>query len=85
MVVRTAAIRVKYQGYIRRELSEVERQKKLEDKRLPPDIDYKKITGLRLESAEKLDKIRPMNIGQASRISGVNPADISILLIYLGK
>ena len=84
-VVRTAAIRVKYQGYIRRELSEVERQKKLEDKRLPPDIDYKKITGLRLESAEKLDKIRPMNIGQASRISGVNPADISILLIYLGK
>ena len=84
-VVRTAAIRVKYQGYIRRELSEVERQKKLEDKRLPLDIDYKKITGLRLESAEKLDKIRPMNIGQASRISGVNPADISILLIYLGK
>ena len=84
-VVRTAAIRVKYQGYIRRELSEVERQKKLEDKRLPLDIDYKKIIGLRLESAEKLDKIRPMNIGQASRISGVNPADISILLIYLGK
>ena len=74
-----------YQGYIKRELSEVERQKKLEDKRLPADIDYKKITGLRLESAEKLDKIRPMNIGQASRISGVNPADISILLIYLGK
>ena len=84
-VVRTAEIKVKYQGYIKRELSEVERQKKLEDKRLPADIDYKKITGLRLESAEKLDKIRPMNIGQASRISGVNPADISILLIYLGK
>ena len=84
-VVRTAEIKVKYQGYIKRELSEVERQKKLEDKRLPADIDYKKITGLRLESAEKLDKIRPMNIGQASRISGVNPADISVLLIYLGK
>ena len=84
-VIRTAEIKVKYQGYIKRELSEVERQKKLEDKRLPEDIDYKKIVGLRLESAEKLDKIRPMNIGQASRISGVNPADISILLIYLGK
>ena len=84
-VVRTAEIKVKYQGYIKRELSEVERQKKLEDKRLPADIDYKKIVGLRLESAEKLDKIRPMNIGQASRISGVNPADISVLLIYLGK
>ena len=84
-VVRTAEIAVKYQGYIKRELSEVERQKKLEDKRLPIDIDYKKIVGLRLESAEKLDKIRPMNIGQASRISGVNPADISVLLIYLGK
>ena len=84
-VIRTAEIQVKYQGYIKRELSEVERQKKLEDKRLPADIDYKKILGLRLESAEKLDKIRPMNIGQASRISGVNPADISVLLIYLGK
>ena len=84
-VIRTAEIQVKYQGYIKRELSEVERQKKLEDKRLPADIDYKKIVGLRLESAEKLDKIRPMSIGQASRISGVNPADISVLLIYLGK
>ena len=84
-VIRTTEIKVKYQGYIKRELSEVERQRKLEDKRLPADIDYKKIVGLRLESAEKLDKIRPMNIGQASRISGVNPADISVLLIYLGK
>ena len=84
-VIRTAEIQVKYQGYIKRELSEVERQKRLEDKRLPADIDYKKIVGLRLESAEKLDKIRPMSIGQASRISGVNPADISVLLIYLGK
>ena len=84
-VVRTAEIKVKYQGYIKRELSEVERQKKLETKRLPSDIDYSKIVGLRLESAEKLEKIRPMNIGQASRISGVNPADISVLLIYLNK
>ncbi len=84
-VVRTAQIEVKYQGYFKRELAEVERQKKLEDKILPRDIDYKSIVGLRLESAEKLDKIRPMNIGQASRTSGVNPADISVLLIYLGK
>ena len=84
-VVRTAEIQVKYQGYIKRENSEVERQKKIEDKKLPTDINYKEILGLRLEAAEKLDKIRPMNIGQASRISGVNPADISVLLIYLGK
>ena len=84
-VVRTAEIQVKYQGYIKREISEVERQKKLEDKKLPIDIEYKEILGLRLEAAEKLDKIRPMNIGQASRISGVNPADISVLLIYLNK
>ncbi len=78
-----AAIRIKYDGYIRREMAEVERQKKLESLSLPADIDYKSIGGLRLESAEKLDRIRPLNIGQASRISGVNPADISVLLIYL--
>jgi tRNA uridine 5-carboxymethylaminomethyl modification enzyme len=79
----TAAIQIKYEGYIKREIAEAERRKKLENKRIPADIDYKSITGLRLESAEKLDKIRPMNIGQASRISGVNPADIGVLLIYL--
>ena len=79
----SAEIAIKYEGYIKRELAEVERQKKLEDKRLPCGIDYKSILGLRLEAAEKLDKIRPMNIGQASRISGVSPADISVLLIYL--
>ena len=83
-VYNTAAIQIKYAGYIKRELAEAERHKKLEDKRLPEDIDYKSITGLRLESAEKLDKIRPVSIGQASRISGVNPADIGVLLIYLG-
>ena len=82
-VKRSAEVSVKYEGYIKRELAEVARHKKLEDKRLPPDIDYKKITGLRLEAAEKLDKIRPASLGQASRISGVNPADISVLLIYL--
>ena len=79
----TVGIQIKYEGYIKRELAEVERQRKLEEKILPKDISYKDIVGLRLEAAEKLDKIRPMNIGQASRISGVNPADISVLLIYL--
>ena len=84
-VVRTAEIQVKYAGYIKRELAEVERVKRLEEKKIPSDIDYTKILGLKQESAEKLSKIRPMNIGQASRISGVNPADISVLLIYLNK
>ena len=81
----TAEISIKYAGYIKRELSEVERQRKLEEKKLPADIDYKSILGLRLEAAEKLNKIRPQNIGQAQRISGVSPADVSVLLIYLGK
>ena len=82
--VRTSVeIRVKYKGYIERECAEVERQRRMESLRLPEDIDYAAITGLRLESAEKLAHIRPQSIGQASRISGVNPADISVLLIYL--
>ncbi len=84
-VVRTAEVQVKYEGYIKRELSEVDRQKKLEEKKLPEGINYREILGLRLEAAEKLEKIRPQNVGQASRISGVNPADISVLLIYLSQ
>ncbi len=84
-VIRTAEVQVKYEGYIKRELAEVERQKKLEEKKLPEGINYKEILGLRLEAAEKLEKIRPGNVGQASRISGVNPADISVLLIYLSQ
>ena len=84
-VARTAEIQVKYAGYIKRELAEVERVKRLEEKKIPENIDYTKILGLKQESAEKLSKIRPVNIGQASRISGVNPADISVLLIYLNK
>ena len=82
-VIQTAEIQVKYAGYIKRELAEVERHRRLEAKLLPEDMDYKAIKGLRLEAAEKLDKIRPRSIGQASGISGVNPADISVLLIYL--
>ena len=80
----TVETAVKYEGYIKRQRAEVERQARLEAKKLPDDIDYKAIKGLRLEAAQKLDKIRPASVGQASRISGVNPADITVLLIYLG-
>ena len=79
----TAEILIKYEGYIKREIADVERKRKLEDKKIPENIDYKKIYGLRLEAAEKLEKIRPASIGQASRISGVNPADVNVLIIYL--
>ena len=78
-------IAIKYDGYIKKQLAQVEQMRKLEVKKLPPDIDYKTLTGLRLEAQEKLNKIRPANIGQASRISGVSPADISVLLIWLAK
>ena len=84
-VKESAEIQMKYEGYIAHELAEAERMRKLEEKIIPKDFDYKKITGLRLEAIEKLEKIRPANIGQASRISGVNPADISVLLILLSK
>ena len=80
----TVETAVKYEGYIKRQRAEVDRQARLEAKKLPDDIDYKAIKGLRLEAAQKLDKIRPASVGQASRISGVNPADITVLLIYLG-
>jgi tRNA uridine 5-carboxymethylaminomethyl modification enzyme len=80
----TVEVSVKYDGYIKKERAEVERHRKLEQKRLPEDIDYLALKGLRLEAAQKLDRLRPLTVGQASRISGVNPADISVLLIYLG-
>ena len=83
-VILTVETTIKYAGYIKRQRAEVERHIKLENKLLPENIDYKSIKGLRIEAAQKLDKIRPLNIGQASRISGVNPADITVLLIYLG-
>lgn len=83
-VTLTAATDIKYAGYVKRQLSEVARREKLESKPLSPEINYKDIKGLRLEAAQKLDKIKPLTVGQASRISGVNPADISVLLIYLG-
>ena len=83
-IVHTVETDVKYAGYIKRELGEVERQKKLEEKKLPPDLDYQKIKGLRLEAGQKLNQFKPITVGQASRISGVSPADISVLLLYLG-
>jgi tRNA uridine 5-carboxymethylaminomethyl modification enzyme len=78
-------IEIKYEGYIKKQLEQVEKMRKLEKKKLPNDTDYNTITGLRLEAQEKLNKVRPENIGQASRISGVSPADISVLLIWLGQ
>lgn len=83
-VALTVEVDIKYAGYANRQRSEVERHRKLEEKLLPPDLDYKQIRGLRIEAAQKLEKLRPTTLGQASRISGVNPADISVLLIYLG-
>ncbi len=76
-------LQIKYEGYIKIQLEQVEAMRKLEKKALEPDTDYSQIKGLRLEAIEKLNKIKPLSVGQASRISGVNPADINVLLIYL--
>ncbi|HCI59689.1 MAG TPA: tRNA uridine-5-carboxymethylaminomethyl(34) synthesis enzyme MnmG [Ruminococcus sp.] len=78
-------IEIKYEGYIQKQLKQVEQMRKLETKLLPKYFDYREIKGLRLEAQEKLNKIKPLNIGQASRISGVSPADISVLLIWLAQ
>ena len=78
-------ISVKYQGYIDRQNRQVEELRRLEDRPLPPDVDYLGIQGLRLEARQKLDKIRPLNLGQASRVSGVSPADVAALMIYLER
>ncbi len=76
-------IQIKYEGYINLEQKQVEKFKKLEDKKIPDNINYDDIKGLRIEAKQKLNKVRPLSVGQASRISGVSPADISVLLIYL--
>lgn len=76
-------IQIKYEGYITRQNQAIDAAKKLEEKKLPPDADYTQVRGLRLEAAEKLQKLRPVSIGQASRISGVSPADITVLLVWL--
>ena len=82
-VAQEVEIQVKYEGYLARQLKQVEDFKKEENRRLPEDLDYESIGGLRLEARQKLQKIKPLSIGQAGRISGVSPADIAVLLIYL--
>lgn len=82
-VAEQVEIQVKYEGYIQKSLQQVERLKKLEDKKIPEDIDYEAINGLATEAKQKLKQVRPLTVAQASRISGVNPADVSILLVYI--
>jgi tRNA uridine 5-carboxymethylaminomethyl modification enzyme len=84
-VIEQVEINIKYDGYIKRQLNQVEAFKKLERKHIPADIDYNKITNLRIEARQKLEKFKPTSVGQASRISGVSPADISVLLVYLAQ
>ncbi|HOL79905.1 MAG TPA: FAD-dependent oxidoreductase, partial [Clostridiales bacterium] len=84
-VFQQVEIMLKYEGYIKRQNAQIQEIHRLESKLIPEDIDYSQIIGLRKEAIEKLSKIRPVNVGQASRISGVSPADISVLLIYLSR
>ncbi len=84
-IAKTAEATVKYEGYLKKNAAQIERAKKLEKKKLPEDIDYNKIQGLRLEAREKLSRVRPLTLGQAGRISGVNPADVTVLMVYLSQ
>lgn len=84
-VTEQVEIQIKYDGYIRRQKKQVEQFKKLESRRIPEDMDYDAVPSLRIEAVQKLKEYRPLSIGQASRISGVSPADISVLLVYLGS
>ena len=84
-ILETVETDAKYSGYIEKEREQIEKANKLEEKALPEDIDYLSLEGLRLEARQKLDKIRPKNLGQAGRISGVSPADIAVLMVYLKK
>ena len=85
VVAEQVEIQAKYAGYIERQRREVERAKRLEERRIPHDFDYETIVGMRKEAQEKLKRFRPATVGQASRIQGVNPADISVLLVYLER
>jgi tRNA uridine 5-carboxymethylaminomethyl modification enzyme len=76
-------IQTKYEGYIKKSMQQVERMKRMEDKKIPDIINYDDVSGLATEAREKLKKVRPLSVGQASRISGVNPADVSILLVFI--
>ena len=82
-VLETAEISVRYGGYVKQAEEQIARAKKLEEKALPQDLDYSSIEGLRLEAREKLNRVKPLNLGQAGRISGVNPADVTVLMVYL--
>jgi tRNA uridine 5-carboxymethylaminomethyl modification enzyme len=82
-VTEEVQIQLKYAGYLARQEKQVEQFRKEESRLLPPDLDYEAISGLRLEARQKLSEIRPLSIGQAGRISGVSPADIAVLLIYM--
>lgn len=84
-ILETVEIDAKYQGYLQKSFEQIEKAKRLEEKVIPKDIDYLNIKGLRLEARQKLDKIRPENLGQAGRISGVSPADIAVLMVYLAR
>lgn len=84
-VIEQVNINIKYDGYIKRQLNQVEQYKKMENKRIPADINYDEISSLRLEARQKLGRFKPVSVGQASRISGVSPADISVLLVYLAQ
>lgn len=84
-VIEQINIEIKYEGYIARQQKQVDEFRRVENRKLDENIDYKSISGLRLEAGQKLDKFKPHSIGQASRISGVTPADISVLLVYLSK
>lgn len=82
-VAEQVEIQVKYEGYISKQLEQVERMKKMEEKKIPESIDYHSISGIAIEARQKLSEVRPLSVGQASRVSGVNPSDISILLVYI--
>jgi len=84
-VLEQTEIQVKYSGYIEKEKNNADKLQRLENVRIPDDFDYSKLKSLSFEAREKLNSIRPVTIAQASRISGVNPSDISVLLVYLGR
>ena len=84
-ILDTVEIDAKYEGYLQKGFEQIEKAKRLEEKTIPDGIDYLAINGLRIEARQKLDKIRPKNLGQAGRISGVSPADIAVLMVYLSK
>ena len=84
-ILDTVETDAKYEGYLQKCFDQIEKAKRLEEKLLPDDIDYLSIQGLRLEARQKLDKIRPRSLGQAGRISGVSPADVAVLMVYINK